>query len=280
MTTLVTGARGAVARAVTGLLHSAGHSVRAASARPAELTVPPGVESAELVLDRPGTFAAALAGVRRVFLYPEPAGIPAFAEAAAAAGVEHVVLLSSASVLEPGAEDDPLASHSLRVERALAGAPFTVTLLRPDAFASNALGWARFIALGVPVPLAYPQARTAPVHPADIADIAVGALTGDGLAGRALTLTGGESLTFREQLAIIAGAIGRPVAVAEITREEAEQQLARHMPSEMAGSLLGLWARATVTPVPIADTTASLLAAPPRTFAQWARENAAAFAPR
>ncbi|MEU7065323.1 hypothetical protein [Streptomyces sp. NPDC046161] len=152
-----------------------------------------------------------------------------------------------------------------------------MTLLRPDAFAGNALGWAHFIARGLPVPLAYPDACIAPVHPADIA---VRALTGDRLAGRALTLTGAQSLTFREQLAIIADTIGRPVAVAEITREEAEEQLARHMPPAMAGSLLDLWARATVTPVPIADTTASLLAAEPRTFAEWVRENAAAFTAR
>ncbi|MFF1558880.1 SDR family oxidoreductase [Streptomyces sp. NPDC058279] len=280
MTTLITGARGTIARTITGLLHSAGHHVRAASARPAELTVPPGVEGVELALGRPETFAAALSGVRRVFLYPEPAGISAFVEAAEAAGVEHVVLLSSASVLESGAAVDPLASHSLRLERALADADFTVTLLRPDAFAGNALGWAHFIARGLPVPLAYPEARIAPIHPTDIADIAVHALTGDSLAGRALTLTGDRSLTFREQLAIIAETIGRPVPVAEITREQAEEQLGRHLPPAMVGSLLDLWARATATPVPIADTTASLLATPPRTFAQWTRENAAAFTAR
>ncbi|MFI5827559.1 SDR family oxidoreductase [Streptomyces sp. NPDC051578] len=184
MTVLVTGTRGSTARAVTDRLHAVGHPVRAASVRPAELTPPPGVEGVELVLDRPETFPAALAGARQVFLYPEPAGI-AFVEAAEAARVEHVVLLSSASVLEPGAEDDPLASHSLRVERALADAPFTVTLLRPDAFAGNALGWAHFIARGVPVPLAYPDACIAPVHPADIADIAVRALTRDRRLGAA-----------------------------------------------------------------------------------------------
>ncbi|MFD4132308.1 NAD(P)H-binding protein [Streptomyces goshikiensis] len=279
MTTLITGARGKVARAVIERLHPAGTPVRAASARPAELTVPAGVETVGLALNRPETFAAALTGVRRVFLYPEPAGIHELVEAAEAAGVEHVVLLSSASVLAPGAETDPLASHSLRVERALDGAAFTVTLLRPDAFAGNALGWAYPIGRDLPVRLAYPEATLAPIHPADIADIAVRALTGDGssLAGRAPTLTGPEQLTFREQLAAVSDAIGRAVPVERITREQAAEELAGHMPAAMAGSLLDLWAAATVTPVAVADTTETLLGTPARTFRQWARENAHAF---
>ncbi|MFD0571318.1 SDR family oxidoreductase [Kitasatospora gansuensis] len=86
MTILITGARGKVGQAVLAGLHAAGHTVRAASAKPAELTVPAGVEVAELDLGRPETFAAALRGVRQVFLYPEPAGIhELIAEAEAAA---------------------------------------------------------------------------------------------------------------------------------------------------------------------------------------------------
>ncbi|MEU9420745.1 NAD(P)H-binding protein [Streptomyces sp. NPDC048272] len=278
MTVLVTGARGRIGRAVVDRLHAAGTAVRAASARPAELAVPAGVDTVELALNRPETFAAALSGIRRVFLYPEPAGIHDLVEAAGSAGVEHVVLLSSASVLAPGADTDPLASHSLRVERALADAPFTVTLLRPDAFAGNALGWAHPIGRRQPVRLAHPDAALAPIHPDDIADIAVRALAGDDLAGRAITLTGPQSLTFREQLAVLSDVLGRDVPVEEITRAEAEREMGRYMPAPVVGSLLDLWAAATVTPVALADTTETLFGTPARTFARWARENAAAFA--
>ncbi|MFJ9079891.1 NAD(P)H-binding protein [Streptomyces sp. NPDC102278] len=278
MTVLVTGARGRIGRAVVDRLHAAGTAVRAASARPAEPAVPAGVDTVELALNRPETFAAALAGIRRVFLYPEPAGIHDLVEAAGSAGVEHVVLLSSASVLAPGADTDPLASHSLRVERALADAPFTVTLLRPDAFAGNALGWAHPIGRRQPVRLAHPDAALAPIHPDDIADIAVRALTGDDLASRAITLTGPQSLTFREQLAVLSDVLGRDVPVEEITRAEAEREMGRYMPAPVVGSLLDLWAAATVTPVALADTTETLFGTPARTFARWARENAAAFA--
>ncbi|MFD0354583.1 NAD(P)H-binding protein [Streptomyces sp. NPDC127110] len=280
MSTLVTGARGKVGQALLDRLHSAGRVVRAASSHPAGLTVPAGVETRELILDRPGTFAAALDGVRQVFLYPEPAGIHELIDAAGAAGVEHVVLLSSSSVLAPGAADDPLASHSLRVEHALAASALTCTFLRPDAFASNSLGWAYPIGRSLPVQLAYPDAHIAPIHPEDIADIAFEALTGDSLTGRRLTLTGSESLTFRRQLAVLADAIGREIPVERITRAEAERQMGAHMPAPMVSSLLDLWESACHGPATVADTTETLLGRPARTYAQWARENAAAFAGR
>ncbi|WP_406206132.1 NAD(P)H-binding protein [Kitasatospora sp. NBC_01560] len=280
MTTLITDARGKVGQAVINRLHAAGLPVRAASAKPAELAVPTGVEVAEADLGRPETFPAALDGVRQVFLYPEPDGIDAFVEAARAAGVEHVVLLSSSSVLAPGAETDPLASHSLHVERALTASGLPCTFLRPDAFASNALGWSYFIGHDLPIQLAHPEAHIAPIHPEDIADIAVDALTGTALRGRSLTLTGCESLTFREQIAVLSEVLDRDIPVETITHEQAEQQMSRFMPAPMAGSLLALWAAACAGPAPIADTTRTLLGTPARTFRQWATENAAAFTAR
>ncbi|WP_157250282.1 NAD(P)H-binding protein [Nonomuraea typhae] len=277
MFNLITGARGKVGQAVIHRLHAAGLPVRAASADPAQLTVPDGVAVTELDLHRPSE--AALDGVRQVFLYPEPEGIDAFVKAAQHAGVEHVVLLSSSSVLAPGAETDPLAAQSLLVERALMDSDLTCTFLRPDAFATNALGWAYLIGRNLPIELAYPDASIAPIHSDDLADLAFDALTGTRLKGRAVTLTGPEALTFREQLAVLSRAIGRDIHVGAITHAEAERQMSRYMPATVAGSLLSLWAAASQGPAAIGETTQSLLGRPARTFAQWARENAAHFSP-
>ncbi|MEW1914365.1 NAD(P)H-binding protein [Kitasatospora sp. NPDC085895] len=280
MTVLVTGARGKIGQAVINRLHTAGLPVRAASAKPAELAVPSSVDIAEVDLSRPGASRDALDGVRQVFLYPQPEGIDAFIETAQTAGVEHLVLLSSSSVLAADAETDPLAAHSLHVERALTAAKLPCTFLRPDAFASNALGWSHSISRGLPIQLAHPDAHIAPIHPEDIADIAVEALIGTTLKGRAITLTGGQSLTFREQIAVLADVLDRDIRVETITHEQAEQQMGRFMPTPMAGSLLALWAAASTGPAAIADTTRTLLDRPERTFRQWATENAAAFAAR
>lgn len=113
MTILVTGSRGAVARNLIDLLRQRGLTVRAASSRP---------ETPDVVrcdLTDPSTFGAVLTGVTSVFLYAQPSHTDAFVEEAISAGIEHVVLLSSAAVLNPDAENSPLAKSHLDVEKAL-----------------------------------------------------------------------------------------------------------------------------------------------------------------
>jgi uncharacterized protein YbjT (DUF2867 family) len=275
MTILLTGARGTIARSVIERLHAAGVPVRAASKSPGELRVPEGVQTTALDLSRPD--ATAFEGVSSLFLYPQPDGIDDVLKAAAVAGVERIVLLSSAWVLKPGAENAPVGRPNVLVERAVDGSGIASMFLRPDAFASNARSWIGYIRGGQPVPLAYPDAHIAPIHPDDIADIAVEALTGNTLAGRAVTLTGPESLTFRDQIATIAGITGRGISIQPVSRADAEQQLGAYMPAALAANLLDGWFAATAGPAPIGDTTQTLLGRPARTFAQWADENRAAF---
>jgi hypothetical protein len=74
--------------------------------------------------------SCALDGITSVFLYAASSNIDAFVEQAVSAGVEHVVLLSTASVLNPNAEHDRPAKSHLDVEKALAAAPIESTFLR------------------------------------------------------------------------------------------------------------------------------------------------------
>ena len=108
MPILVTGARGHVGGAVLAGLVAAGEPARASSRalRPGEF--PGGVEVGRADLADPASFPAALAGVRKVFLYAHPEGAAEFAAAARKAGVEYVVPLSSSTVLSPDAEANPI----------------------------------------------------------------------------------------------------------------------------------------------------------------------------
>ena len=119
MTVLITGSRGKVATTLIPLLRERGIAVRAASASPDKLTLPDGVERVVLDLDDPATFPAALAGVESVFLYANPKHIEAFLAEAKAAGVQHVALLSSSSVLDTDADTNAIAAMHLAVERGL-----------------------------------------------------------------------------------------------------------------------------------------------------------------
>uniref|UniRef100_A0AAU2JXT0 NAD(P)H-binding protein n=1 Tax=Streptomyces sp. NBC_00049 TaxID=2903617 RepID=A0AAU2JXT0_9ACTN len=277
MTILVTGARGNVGRRVLERLHAAGHSLRASGRTPEQLSVPTGVDVALLDLNRPQTFEAALRGVDKVFLYAESEGAKDLFAAAGRAGVRHVVLLSSSTVGELDAETDALARMHATVEDALAESGLPGTVLRPGAFASNAFGWSGSIRARQDLRLPYVDAHTAPIHEDDIADVAVAALADEALTGRTLTLTGPRSLTFREQVGILAGVIGREIPLHELTREEAVEQLGRFMPAPILASLLDQWAAALDAPVPVDDTVERVTGKPARTFESWAAENRAAF---
>ena len=278
MTILITGARGTVGSGLLRRLHGRGLDVRASSRDPEQLTVPAGVPVTALDLATPDTFGPALAGVTDLFLYAEPAGIDALLAAATAAGVERVVLLSSSAVTEPGAEHEPLARHHLAVERALLASPLASTLLRPGAFASNALGWSHAIRAGGPVEQAYPDARTAPIHPEDIVDVAELALAEHKLDGQAIALTGPEPLSFREQVAVLAELLGRPIELRELTREQAVERMGRYMPAPVVQSLLNYWSGALDGLASAVDPAERITGRPSRTFRQWASQHLTAFA--
>ncbi|WP_310650523.1 SDR family oxidoreductase [Streptomyces pristinaespiralis] len=132
MTILVTGSRGKVGSALVTLLHRQGLRVRAGSASPGDLTFPADVETVRCALDDPSTFPAALDSVTSVFLYAEPSHTDAFVAQAHAAGVGHIVLLSSSAVMSSDAADNPIAASHLLAEQALAAGPVEATVLRPE----------------------------------------------------------------------------------------------------------------------------------------------------
>lgn len=277
MTVLITGSRGRVARAVTALLHEWGFDVRAASRRPEEIDPPDGVRTTALSLADPAGFPAALDGIDSVFLYAEASHIGAFLERAAQAGVEHVVLLSSSAVLAPGAERDPLARHHVEVETALTASPLVSTVLRPGTFAANALQWAWPIKASGTVNLPYPGAHTDPVHEADLAEAAFTALTDSRVRGGTYHLTGPESLTFAEQIRVLADATGRRIDAVPVSREAWKAEMAGYLPEPFADALLDWWKAHDGSPVEVTDTVERLTGHPARTFASWAASSAAAF---
>ncbi|MEN3536823.1 NAD(P)H-binding protein [Microbispora sp. ZYX-F-249] len=274
---LVTGGRGAVATHLLTLLLQAGRAVRVASSDPGRLRAPAGVTAVSCDLTDPATFPAALAGVREVFLYAEASHIAEFTDAAVTAGVEHVVLLSSAAVLNPGAAGDPLAKSHLDVETALLAAPLTTTILRPGSFAGNAGAWAWSIRAGSPVSLPYPGAHTDPVHERDLAEVAFTVLTDPRHQGRCLHPTGPESLTFTQQIERLAEVTGRPITVGHVTPGEWKKEMAGYIPGPYADALLAYWRANDGRPVPLTDVVEQVTGHAPRTFATWARDHAADF---
>ncbi|WP_027345563.1 NAD(P)H-binding protein [Hamadaea tsunoensis] len=278
MTTLVIGARGSIGRHVLDQLLAAAVPVRASVrslATAAEL--PPGTEVVAADLTRPETLPEALDGVRAVFVYALADGAEDFVRAAEKAGVEHVVLMSSGSVLLPWTQNNAIAREHREVEAVLAASALRCTPIRPLALANNALGWSWGIRDDGAVRMAYPEARTAPVHERDVAAFATEALLGRAGAAVSDLLTGGELLTQREQVAMIAAALGRPVRIEELSPEEGRASFARFMPAAQAAAVVEFLADAATGGSPATDTVVRVLGRPPLSFTRWITEHIADF---
>ncbi|MFE6978941.1 SDR family oxidoreductase [Streptomyces sp. NPDC057682] len=279
MTTLVTGSRGRIGSALVTLLHHEGRSVRAASRRPQELAPPDGVPAVACDLGDPATFAPALEGADSVFLYAEPSHITEFVTAAERAGVEHIVLLSSSSVLAPDPTANPVAALHHTVEQALIRSSLTTTLLRPGAFAGNARQWSAAFRAGRPVELPYPDSGISPIDEADIAASALAVLTDPRLRGGAHHLTGPASMTVAEQVEVIGRVCGNPVGSRPVTRETWLDSVASFIPADIAVALLDHLATTDGRPDDVTGTVQELTGRLARTFADWAADHADAFRP-
>ncbi|MDQ1130104.1 SDR family oxidoreductase [Microbacterium sp. SORGH_AS_0888] len=273
MSVLVVGASGAVGGAVVERLLTGGERVRATSRDPQKLELPDEVETFAADLDDPASFGPASAGVERVFLYADLEDPGALVAQLSESGVRHVVLLSSSSVTFPGAEDDFNGSRFLRVERAIEQSGLAYTFLRPGGFASNAARWSWSVKSDSAVPLPYPDAVQAPVHEADIADVAAVALTGDALLGATPILTGPERLTLREQVATIGSVIGRSVSVIEQTEAESFALLSQYVPEVWARQIIGDWREAVGTSPAISDEYTRITGRTARSFRTWAEDH-------
>src|SRR4051794_18301912 len=103
------GARGSVGQFVMKRLLSEGVPVRASARRPAPGQFPDGVEVFAADLTDPASLLPAFEGARQVFLYVSHQGVHAVIEAARAAGLERIVLMSSGSVIHPSSAGNAIA---------------------------------------------------------------------------------------------------------------------------------------------------------------------------
>jgi uncharacterized protein YbjT (DUF2867 family) len=277
VTILVTGARGHVGSAVLSELLAAGQPVRASSRDPKPGELPDGVEVVRADLTEPASLPDALTGVHKVFLYTQAQGAAEFAAAAQKAGVAHVVLLSSNSVLFSDAASNPIARDHIAVEQALAESGLDWTFVRPGYFATNTLRWQSIRTERV-LRTAFPDGSTPLVHERDIAAVAVRALLDDAHRGQAYPVLGAGSLTIREQVATIAGALGEPVRLDEVDVASYRAELLTQLPEVIVDRLIKVRGQVPQLPAEVAlDAVPEVLGRPPLTFAEWARDHAADF---
>jgi len=281
MTYLVTGATGDVgARVVEQLLHQGERPrIFVRDAQKARTCCGDRVEVFVGDLGDPASLRPALAGIDALFLVNSGPEIPvrdqAAAEAAKAAGVKRLVKLSSMDV-EQGLAIGAWHEQGEAAVRA-SGIPFT--FVQPTGFMSNLLAWAKSIQIEGIVRSSTGDGRRAFIHSADIAAVAVKALTTPEYTGESLPITGPEALSFAEATAKIGSVIGKRLAFETISDEEARQRY-----SAVSGSAaeteahVALWRAIREDRLAkVTDNVERILGRKPITLDQWAKENAAAF---
>lgn len=276
--TLVIGATGKVGRAVTALLAFGRSPVRAFVRAPETARLPRGVEAVPGDLTAPDTLRAALEGVDTVFLVWPLMGRPVAPVIDLIAGsARRLVHLSSEGVPDEGTEPgDPITEFHTEIERRIRATSLEWTFVRSGGMAGNALGWAPQIRQGDVVRWPYGAAGRALVHEADLADIAVRALTTDELLGAAPVVTGPAVLTQIEQVEAVGAALGRPLRWSEQPRGEARDALVGlGWPGAVADGALDAWAAMVDTPERVSPVYERLTGRPGRTFRQWADDHAA-----
>jgi uncharacterized protein YbjT (DUF2867 family) len=270
--TLVLGGTGKTGRRIVQRLHAKGVPVRA------------GTPSATPPFDwtDEATWPAALDGVGSVYVtyYPDlavpgaAAAVGAFAELAVATGVRRLVLLSGRG--EEGA---------LRGEQALQQSGADWTIVR-SAFMAQNFDESFFLEPLLAGEVAFPAGQDL-AEPfidandiADIADVAVAALTDDRHIGQLYEVTGPRLLTWADAVAEIAAAAGRPIRYVPVSLEEYAALLVENqVPADDVKMLTGVFSEIAGVldgrNAYLSDGVQRALGRPPRDFADFVRDAAA-----
>lgn len=226
---LVIGATGKTGRRVLHRLAEAGLVAHAASR-----TSPTRFDWTD-----PHTWAPALAGTRAAYLVPPeaPADIERFLTEARDAGLERLVLLSARHPDQGGDGVIPA------VEAAVKDGPLPATVLQPSWFAQNFTEgmFVDELTEGV-LRLPVGDGREPFVDIADIADVAVAALTDDRHAGATYELSGPESIGFDEAVQRLAEVSGRDLRFEPVEPGAWADTAAALLPPPVIDLLLHLFA--------------------------------------
>jgi uncharacterized protein YbjT (DUF2867 family) len=273
---LVTGATGNAGGAVVRALANSGERVRAVVRDVDHASLPASVEAAAGDLNQPGTLVPHFDGVTAAFLLSGYEGLEETLANMRRAGVERVVLLSS-SAAPKGDLTNAVARYHILSERAVRDSGLGWTFLQPNTFMTNTFQWLPQLQQGSVIRTPFPDVRVATIDPDDIGAVAAAALTSDASAGRAYRLSGPESLSPADRVAILAEVLGRELRFERQTDEEARAQMNAAMPAEYVDAFFRFFVDGDLDESEVLPTVQEVTGRAPRTFEAWARSHADAF---
>ncbi len=248
-----------------------------------------GVEVVDGAYEDPEGLVTAFAGMNCLFLVsplvPQLEDFEGNAvQAAARAGVRHVVKLSTAGVAQDVADGATVPRQyplHRRSEERLERSGLVFTHLRPGPFMQNTLNFAPSIAAEALFRGAWGDGRMGYVDVRDVAKVAVAVLRGDDHGGKVYELTGPEALSAADVAHRLSAAIGREVRYVDVPSEGIRHaMLSRGMPKWFVEAMVEVMehtrdhAAGRVT-----QAVSELTGHPARSYDDFAREFSFRFAP-
>ncbi|MFB7716224.1 NAD(P)H-binding protein [Nocardia sp. NPDC056100] len=273
---LVTGASGNVGGALVRELAAQGRPVRALVRDVAKIPPQQGVQFIAGDLNRPESLGEVFADVEGVFLLGGFRDMPGVLAQARAAGVEHVVLLSSRSVIGGHADNAVVRMH-LTGEAAVQASGIAWTLLRPSGFMSNTLEWRDQLRAGDVVRAPFAGVPIAAIDPRDIANVAAAVLARKDHYDLAHALSGPAALLPADRLAALSEILARPLHFVAQSDAEARIEMTRTTPAEYVDAFFRFFADGEFDDSPVVPAVREITGRAPHTFADWASDHADQF---
>jgi (4-alkanoyl-5-oxo-2,5-dihydrofuran-3-yl)methyl phosphate reductase len=221
----------------------------------------------------------ALQGAEALFLINSGPEIPSrdgmAAHSAKATGVKHLVKLSSMDAQQ----NVGTGAWHAQGEAAIRATRIVFTFVQPSGFMSNALGWAALIKAEGIVRSPTADGKIAFIHPDDIAAVAAKVLLTDEYRGDSLPITGPEALSYFEMTQKIGAATNRQLRFQAIQeKQESDYMTDSGDSAAMVKAHLSIYrAIREGRLAKVTDNVERILGRKPKTFDQWAQENAATF---
>lgn len=280
---LLTGVTGKIGGETAKQLVAKGATLRALvrdAAKAAELKAA-GVELVVGDIADPGTVKRALTGVDRAFLLlpngeHQEAYEKQFTDLCVAAGVKHLVKMSSMEAVVTAKSPIPRAHWAVEEYIRAAGLPWT--MVKPNFFMQNLLGSARSIKDQGKFSLPMGEGTTGMADARDIGAVCAEVLTGKGHAGQSYEITGPEVLTFHAVAVRFTEVLGKPVEYVPMPMDQFRERMANVLKPWHLDAVCQLFQE--IAEIGLDHTTGTfrkLMGRDPVSLAQFIRDNVALF---
>ncbi|MFD2037589.1 NmrA family NAD(P)-binding protein [Belliella marina] len=264
---LVTGATGTIGTQVVHALLRLGKRVRILTRNATEHSK--NIEVFEGDLNKPHTLKEALVGITGIHLisfgdenYNPLSSGKQIIEMVENAGVKRVTVLWNGEGNESSIEQEVKKSN------------LEWTILQPQEYMANALGWAESIKESSEVKEPFGDRPTAVVNETDIGEVVCKILTTGGHSKQIYTLTGPDTLTPKKQVQEIAVALNKEVKFIELDEHQTKKRWKDWgLPKETMEYLYEWYGNTPSVGYTVTNTVEQILGTPPRTFKEWTIEN-------